>query len=33
MRLGHDEIRAYRLIDGLIAESLVTADGDQLRLG
>ena len=33
MRLGRDETRACRLIDGLIAEGLVTADGDQLRLG
>ncbi len=33
MRLEHDEARAQRLVEELIAEGLVTAAGDQLRLG
>ncbi|WP_420446642.1 A/G-specific adenine glycosylase [Candidatus Poriferisodalis sp.] len=33
MDLEHDEIRVQRLVSELIAEGLITADGDQLRLG
>ncbi len=33
MRLEHDAARAQRLVQGLVAEGLITSDGDQLRLG
>ncbi|WP_420610040.1 A/G-specific adenine glycosylase [Candidatus Poriferisodalis sp.] len=33
MRLEHDEARAQRLVEELTAEGLITAVGDQLRLG
>lgn len=33
MRLERDETRAQRLVEELIAEGLITSDGNQLRLG
>ena len=33
MGLEGDEARAQRLVEALISEGLITAEGDQLRLG